>query len=285
MRYSGIAYHLPRPLRRHILRFETEIEGAVGPSPVSAGGGARARRRRGRGTIREPLRAPALLWSRPGGGRRRLGLQPAWMRLPISPRCLSARRAFDAAIHIVTIEHLRSRASRWRKLRAPWCRAARCWWRRRMNGRSTRRRTIISASPAMASPICWKRPASRSLSFAPPAAISSCRAAALNGLQFFTGGVRWLLFFSAAILLVPPALVLPLAGLLSTGNAISHSATFARRAKARRIRKSLDGVIVVDKPEGWTSHDVVNKVAASRRPRKWATWERWTPSPPACCRW
>ena len=32
----------------------------------------------------------------------------------------------------------------------------------------------------------------------------------LDGLQFFTGGVRWLLFLPAAILLVPPALILPL---------------------------------------------------------------------------
>ena len=31
----------------------------------------------------------------------------------------------------------------------------------------------------------------------------------LNGLQFFTGGVRWLLFLPAAILLALPALVLP----------------------------------------------------------------------------
>jgi hypothetical protein len=32
----------------------------------------------------------------------------------------------------------------------------------------------------------------------------------LNGLQFFTGGIRWLGFIPAAILLVPPALILPL---------------------------------------------------------------------------
>jgi hypothetical protein len=31
----------------------------------------------------------------------------------------------------------------------------------------------------------------------------------LNGLQFFAGGVRWVMFLPAAILLVPPALVLP----------------------------------------------------------------------------
>jgi hypothetical protein len=32
----------------------------------------------------------------------------------------------------------------------------------------------------------------------------------LNGLQFFTGGARWILFVPAAALLVPPALLLPL---------------------------------------------------------------------------
>ena len=32
----------------------------------------------------------------------------------------------------------------------------------------------------------------------------------LNGLQFFAGGIRWLGFVPAAILLVPPALVIPL---------------------------------------------------------------------------
>jgi SAM-dependent methyltransferase len=32
----------------------------------------------------------------------------------------------------------------------------------------------------------------------------------LNGLQFFTGGARWILFLPAAALLVPPALILPL---------------------------------------------------------------------------
>jgi hypothetical protein len=32
----------------------------------------------------------------------------------------------------------------------------------------------------------------------------------LNGLQFFTGGARWILFLPAAALLIPPAIVLPL---------------------------------------------------------------------------
>jgi SAM-dependent methyltransferase len=32
----------------------------------------------------------------------------------------------------------------------------------------------------------------------------------LNGLQFFSGGVRWLAFLPAAIVAIPPALILPL---------------------------------------------------------------------------
>jgi hypothetical protein len=32
----------------------------------------------------------------------------------------------------------------------------------------------------------------------------------LNGLQFFAGGLRWAFFIPAALLLVPPALLLPL---------------------------------------------------------------------------
>ena len=32
----------------------------------------------------------------------------------------------------------------------------------------------------------------------------------LNGLQFFTGGMRWVFFFPAALFLAPPALLLPL---------------------------------------------------------------------------
>jgi SAM-dependent methyltransferase len=38
----------------------------------------------------------------------------------------------------------------------------------------------------------------------------------LNGLQFFTGGARWILFLPAAALLVPPALILPLLDSLDT---------------------------------------------------------------------
>jgi len=38
----------------------------------------------------------------------------------------------------------------------------------------------------------------------------------LNGLQFFTGGARWILFIPAAAVLIPPALILPLLDGLDT---------------------------------------------------------------------
>ena len=36
----------------------------------------------------------------------------------------------------------------------------------------------------------------------------------LNGLQFFSGGIRWLAFIPAALFLVPPALMIPLSRFL-----------------------------------------------------------------------
>ena len=93
----------------------------------------------------------------------------------------------------------------------------------------------------------------------------------LNGLQFFTGGVRWLWFLPAAILLVPPALILPFLDSLDRDRnfTLGYICT-ARTAQrdASRKRNSLDGVIVVDKPEGWTSHDVVDKMRRIAQTKK-----------------
>ena len=93
----------------------------------------------------------------------------------------------------------------------------------------------------------------------------------LNGLQFFTGGVRWLLFLPAAMLLVPPALILPLLDSLDRDRnfTLGYLCTARKRADGdRRKRTTLDGVIVIDKPEGWTSHDVVNKVRRIAQTKK-----------------
>src|SRR5471032_1440425 len=47
---------------------------------------------------------------------------------------------------------------------------------------------------------------------------------------------------------------------------------------------TLDGVIVVDKPEGWTSHDVVGKMRRIAKTKRWDTSARWIRLPRGCCR-
>ena len=65
----------------------------------------------------------------------------------------------------------------------------------------------------------------------------------LNGLQFFTGGVRWLFFIPAAILLVPPALILPLLDFSRPGPQF-HARIHLHRANARDA--------IAEKGEHWT---------------------------------
>ena len=121
-----MAYRLPRLLRRHILHFEVEIDDAVAnASPRTAGGRARARRRRGRRTVRALLRRQRycgvdLAVGDAAWDYSRLDALADLTALPF--RC----GVFDAAIHIVTLEHLREPGSRWRKSRARWSPAGAC---------------------------------------------------------------------------------------------------------------------------------------------------------------
>jgi SAM-dependent methyltransferase len=118
---------------------------------------------------------------------------------------------FDAAIHIVTIEHLKE----------PACALAEIGRTLATGG------TLLIAAPheweVHQAPHDYFRYTRYGLSHLLEKAgfeVREMRAAGgyfrllarrlLNGLQFFTGGVRWLLFLPAAILLVPPALLLPL---------------------------------------------------------------------------
>ena len=116
MRYSGLAYRLPGPLRRHILHFEAEIEDAVAALARSLPPGARVLDAgAGEGQYAHHFAAAALLRRGPGGGRRRLGLQPSRRHRRSDGAARSATRTFDAALNIVTLEHLaeaRARAGR-----------------------------------------------------------------------------------------------------------------------------------------------------------------------------
>jgi SAM-dependent methyltransferase len=119
--------------------------------------------------------------------------------------------AFDAAVHIVTIEHLREPAAALAEIARTLAPAG----------------VLLIAAPheweVHQAPHDFFRYTRYGLQYLLEKSgfeVCEMRAAGgyfrllarrlLNGLQFFTGGVRWLFFVPAAILLVPPALILPL---------------------------------------------------------------------------
>ena len=212
MKYTRLAYALPRPLRRHILHFEVEIERAVESLARSLPAGARVL---DAGAGEGPYR-------RYFAGQRYTGVDlavgdAAWdySRLDAIADLTSlpfGDGVFDAALLLVTIEHLRkpgrALAEIGRTL-APGGRlliAAPHEWEVHQAPHDYFRFTrhgleyLLEASGFT---VCAMRPAGGYFRL--------LARRLLNGLQFFTGGFRWLLFPPAAILLVPPALLLPLA--------------------------------------------------------------------------
>jgi SAM-dependent methyltransferase len=211
MSYTGLAYRLPRPLRRHILHFETEIADAVAAFAAALPSGARLLDAgSGEGQYRHHF-----------ARQRYCGVDLAvgdatWDYSKVDAladlTALPFRNAtFDAAVHIVTIEHLRE----------PGCALAEIGRALAPGG------LLLIAAPheweVHQAPHDYFRYTRYGLAHLLEKAgfeVREMNAAGgyfrllarrlLNGLQFFTGGVRWLLFVPAAILLVPPALILPL---------------------------------------------------------------------------
>ena len=210
MKYTSVAYRLPRFLRRHILRFETDIDDAVRAFAGSQPPGARVL---DAGAGEQQY---AHYFQRPGYCAVDLAVgDAAWdysrldaiadlTALPFRPG------AFDAAIHIVTIEHLREPARALAEI-----------------GRSLKPGArILVAAPheweVHQAPHDYFRYTRYGLAYLLEAAgfenleirpsggyFRLLARRLLNGLQFFSGGIRWLFFIPAAILVVPPALVLP----------------------------------------------------------------------------
>jgi SAM-dependent methyltransferase len=210
VRYSSIAYRLPRPLRRHVLHFEDEIESAVesfarslpeGARVLDAGAGEAqyAGRFARQCYVGVDLAVGDAAWD-----YTRLDAIADLTALPFGAS------AFDAALHIVTIEHLRE----------PACALAEI------------ARTLVPGGRLLvAAPHEWEvhqaphdyfrytrhglvylleKSGFEVIDLVPAGGYFRLLARRLlNGLQFFTGGARWLCFVPAAILLVPPALVLP----------------------------------------------------------------------------
>jgi SAM-dependent methyltransferase len=208
---NSLAYKLPAFLKRHVLHFETEIETAV--SKFAAGLPAQARvldAGAGEGRYAPEFHRQRYTGVDLGVGDatwnyRRLDAVADLTALPFASAC------FDAAINVVTLEHLREPAAALREIGrtlrpgAPFLLVAPHEWEVHQAPHDYFRYTRyglahllegagfidIGITPAGG----YFRLLSRRL---------------LNGLQFFAGGARWLLFVPAALLLVPPALILPM---------------------------------------------------------------------------
>ncbi len=210
MKYTGLAYRLPRPLRRHILYFEAVIEDSVAAFAAKLPKGSRVLDA-GAGEGQYKVRFAGhrycgvdLAVGDAGWDYSRLDAVADLEALPFPPG------TFEAAVHIVTIEHLKE----------PACALAEI------------ARTLAPGGLLLvAAPHEWEvhqaphdyfrytRYGLQHLLEKSGCEVVEMRAAGgyfrllarrlLNGLQFFTGGIRWLFFVPAAMLLVPPALILP----------------------------------------------------------------------------
>ncbi len=211
MKYTELAFRLPKPLRRHVLHFEVEIEDAVTAFAGELAADARvldAGAGEGRYAAhfaRQRYCGVDLAVGDAGWDYSKLHAVADLGALPFGDA------VFDAALNVVTIEHLRepgralAEMSRTLKPGGRLFIAAPHEWEVHQAPHDYFRYTryglsyllecagleVIAIRPAGG----YFRLLARRL---------------LNGLQFFTGGVRWLAFVPAAMLLVPPAIVLPL---------------------------------------------------------------------------
>jgi len=234
MSYTGIAYRLPKPLRRHILHFESEIEDAVTGFAASLAPGARVLDAgAGEGQYRRHFTAQRyfgvdLAVGDAAWDYSRIDALADLTALPFRDGC------FAAAVHIVTIEHLKEPGRALAEIARTLAPGA----------------TLLIAAPheweVHQAPHDYFRYTRYGLAYLLEQGgfeICEMRAAGgyfrllarrlLNGLQFFTGGIRWLLFLPAAMLLVPPALILPLLDALDRDRNFTLGYLCTARKRAR----------------------------------------------------
>ena len=210
MTYTGAAQALPKPLRRHILHFEAAIEDAVAAFARSLPEGARVLDA-GSG---ECQYANRFARQRYCGVDLGIG-DAAWNYSELDAiadltRLPFGNGVFAACLNIVTLEHVREPARvvaemarvlepggrlllvaphEWEVHQAPHD-----FFRYTRHGMEHLLRAAGFADFEIRPVGGYFRLLARRL---------------LNGLQFFSGGARWLLFAPAALLLAPPALILP----------------------------------------------------------------------------
>jgi SAM-dependent methyltransferase len=210
MNPTALARRLPRFLRRHLLDFEARIEDAVAAFAASLPEGARVldagagEGQYAREFARQRYIGVDLGVGDPAWNYRRLDAVADLTALPFPPG------SFDACIHIVTLEHLKEPAAALREVSRALAPGAR----------------LLLAAPheweVHQAPHDYFRYTRHGLAYLISQAgleAVEIRAAGgyfrllarrlANGLQFFTGGLRWALFPFALLLLGVPALVLP----------------------------------------------------------------------------
>ena len=211
MSYTSLAYRLPRPLRRHILHFEVEIEDAVAAFAGRLPDGARVLDAgAGEGKYRGHFKRQRYCGVDLAVGDRSWNYSGLDVVADLSALPLRSG-TFDAAIHIVTLEHLREPGSALREMAralapgAPLLVAAPHEWEVHQQPHDYFRYTRYGLAYLL------EQAGFEVREMRPGGGYFRLLARRLlNGLQFFTGGARWLCFIPAAILLVPPALILPL---------------------------------------------------------------------------
>lgn len=234
MSYTGIAYRLPRPLRRHILHFEVEIEDAVAELArglpqgarvldAGAGQGQYAHHFAGQRYCGVDLAVGDVAWD-----YSRLDAVADLSALPFRAG------AFDAALHIVTMEHLPEPGRALKEIARTLAPGG----------------VLLIAAPheweVHQAPHDYFRYTRYGLEYLLETSgfeVTGMRAAGgyfrllarrlLNGLQFFTGGLRRLWFIPAAMIVVPPALILPFLDFLDRDRNFTVG-TFVQPANARK---------------------------------------------------
>ncbi len=210
MNFTSLADRLPRALRRHVIHFEAQIEDAVAAFSASLPAGSRVLDAgAGEGRYKHVFAAHRytgadLAVGDAGWDYTKLDAIADLSALPFRDA------AFAAAIHIVTIEHLpepaRALAEIARTLAAGGVIliAAPHEWEVHQHPHDYFRYTRYGLAYLL------ERAGFERIEIEPAGGYFRLLARRLlNGLQFFTGGARWLLFLPVAALVAPPALILP----------------------------------------------------------------------------
>ncbi|MDQ6663895.1 MAG: class I SAM-dependent methyltransferase [Acidobacteriota bacterium] len=210
MNIAALSYRLPRFLKNHVLHFEAAIESSVarfakglpfGARVLDAGAGER---RHAHFFDKQRYVAIDLAVGDASWNYKTLDAIADLSALPFAPAC------FDAALNIVTLEHLRDPAGALREIArtlhpgAPLLLVAPHEWEVHQAPHDYFRYTRHGLTHLL------EQAGFGAIEIEPVGGYFRLLSRRLlNGLQFFSGGPRWILFLPAAGALIPPAMILP----------------------------------------------------------------------------